>query len=67
MAGLCAHGGAAWLLGFFAWVPWLLTLDAASGWRQVLLRTLGLQVAFALAAFYWLGAALADYTGLHPA
>lgn len=67
MAGLCAHGGAAWLLGFFAWVPWLLSLDAASGWRQVLLRTLGLQVAFALAAFYWLGAALADYTGLHPA
>lgn len=67
LAGLCAHGGAAWALGFVAWVPWLLSLDRAPGWTAVVLRTLGMQLAFTVAAFYWFGAALAAYTGLEPA
>ncbi len=62
--GLYARGGNAYVVGFFALVPWLLALDAdrttgaslRSGWMM--------SVAFAATVFGWFGVAVATYTGI---
>jgi len=62
LAFLYARGGAAWVLGFVALVPWLRVLDVPGS----LARTLGLAwamtVAYTLAVFAWFGGAIGTFT-----
>lgn len=65
LCGLYAQGvqgGPGWALGFIALVPWLRVLDRASSMAHVLLGAWAMAVAYTGAVFYWLGAALGDYT-----
>jgi apolipoprotein N-acyltransferase len=61
---LYAQGGAGFLLGFVALVPWLLVLDRARGFAGAAWRGLLMAVAFVVAVFSWFGAALDAYTGI---
>lgn len=64
LSGLYARGGNAYVVGFFALVPWLLALETdrtvgaslRSGWMM--------SVAFAATVFGWFGVAIATYTGI---
>ncbi|MBX3623485.1 MAG: apolipoprotein N-acyltransferase [Rhizobacter sp.] len=58
---LYALGGAGWVLGFVALVPWLRTLDASPTLGRTLLNAWAMAVAFTLAAFPWFGAAIGHY------
>lgn len=62
MLGLYARGGAGWLLGFVALVPWLRALDANRNLAKSLLSAYFMTVAFTLAAFAWFGTAIGSYT-----
>lgn len=65
LCGLYAHGvqgGPGWMLGFIALVPWLRTLDREASLGRVLLGAWAMAVGYTAAVFYWLGAALGDYT-----
>lgn len=64
LLGVYARGGIAWVLGFLALVPWLLTLDQARTLRAALLSAWLMSVAFALAVFGWFGTAIGSFTGL---
>ncbi|MBW8368097.1 MAG: apolipoprotein N-acyltransferase [Arenimonas sp.] len=64
LLGLYAHGGAAWVLGFVALVPWLLVLDAGRTARSALAAGLLMSVAFVACLFAWFGAAIGAYTGI---
>ncbi len=67
MLWLYARGGAAWVLGFVALVPWLRTLDA----RPTAWRTLGkawlMSVALTGAMFAWFGLAMGRYLQVNEA
>ena len=63
---LYARGGAAFLLGFIALVPWMLGLQACQGWRGTLLGAWAMTIAFVLAVFGWFAFAIAGYLGLSP-
>lgn len=62
LCGLYARGGAAWVLGFVALVPWLRTLDADTSLARTLLGAWAMSVAFTAAVFFWFGTALGAYT-----
>ncbi|QWP74763.1 apolipoprotein N-acyltransferase [Lysobacter sp. K5869] len=64
LLGLYARGGYAWVLGFVALVPWLLTLDRDTTWPRALANGALMSVAFVAAVFYWFGAAIGAYTGM---
>jgi apolipoprotein N-acyltransferase len=55
MAFLYARGGAAWVLGFVALVPWLRTLDQTGSLAATLLGAWGMSIAFTAAVFAWFG------------
>jgi apolipoprotein N-acyltransferase len=57
-----ARGGAAWVLGFVALVPWLRALDAGRSLRRSLLSGWLMSVGYTAAVFYWFGSALGAYT-----
>jgi len=61
LAGLYANGGIAWVLGFVALVPWLLSLDAPGSLVRTLLLAWAMSVAFTLAVFGWFGGAIGAY------
>ncbi len=61
---LYARGGAGWLLGFVALVPWLRTLAATQTLGRTLLNAWAMSVAFTLAVFPWFGAAIGHYAQL---
>jgi apolipoprotein N-acyltransferase len=67
LAGLCARGGVAWVLGFVALVPWLRTLDATRTVAGALLSGYAMSVAFTAAVFSWFGTAIGHYTHLGTA
>jgi apolipoprotein N-acyltransferase len=67
LLGLYARGGAGWLLGFIALVPWLRTLDATRSLVGALLSGWLMSVAFTAAAFAWFGTAIGSYSQLGPA
>ncbi len=58
---LYARGGAGWLLGFVALVPWLRTLAAERSLAGALLGGYAMSVAFTAAVFAWLGSAIGAY------
>lgn len=62
MSGLYARGGAGWLLGFVALVPWLRTLDASRTLAATLLGAYAMSLAFTAAVFAWFGTAIGSYT-----
>ncbi|MED5618165.1 apolipoprotein N-acyltransferase [Ideonella sp. BN130291] len=62
LCGLYARGGAGWLLGFVALVPWLHTLDRSRTLVGTLLGAWGMCVAFTAAGFAWFGSAIGQYT-----
>lgn len=64
--GVYAHGGAAYLLGFVALVPWLLALDGVRGAGGALRHGLLMSIAFAIAVFSWFGFAIGGFTGIGP-
>lgn len=64
---LYSRGGAGWLLGFVALVPWLRTLDAQPSLARALLVAWAMTVAYTAAAFAWLGLAIGSYTQLGAA
>ncbi|WP_280155530.1 apolipoprotein N-acyltransferase [Piscinibacter sp. XHJ-5] len=67
MSCLYARGGAGWLLGFVAFVPWLRTLDASRTPAGALVAACAMSVAFTAAVFAWFGIAIGDYTRLGAA
>lgn len=62
LSALYARGGAGWVLGFVALVPWLRSLDAMRTLAGALLGAYFMAVAFTAAAFGWFGAAIGSYT-----
>lgn len=64
---LYARGGAGWLLGFVALVPWLRTLDAQRSLAGALLVAWAMAVAYTVAVFAWFGSAIGSYTQLGAA
>ena len=65
-AALCwlyARGGAAWVLGLFALVPWLRTQDAPRTLAATLLDAWAMSVAYTAAVFAWFAGAIGGYTG----
>ena len=61
---LYARGGAGWLFGFVALVPWLRTLDANRTLGGTLLGAYAMAVAFTAVVFPWFGSAIGSYTQL---
>jgi len=64
---LYSRGGAGWLLGFVALVPWLRTLDAQRSLAHALLVGWAMSIAYTAAAFAWFGSAIGNYTQLGTA
>ena len=62
LAFLYARGGAAWVLGFVAFMPWLRALDGAGSLKRTLLLAWGMAVAYVLAVFAWFGSAIGEFT-----
>jgi apolipoprotein N-acyltransferase len=67
MSGLYVRGGAGWLLGFVALVPWLRSLDAQRTLAGSLLNAWAMSAAFSAAAFAWFGSAVGHYSQLGAA
>ena len=67
MAFLYARGGAGWVLGFVALVPWLRTLDRSRSLAATLLGACAMSVAYTAAVFAWFGFAIGNYTQLGAA
>lgn len=61
LCALYARGGAGWLLGFVAFVPWLRTLDARRSIGGLLLDAWAMSVAYTVAVFAWFGSAVGSY------
>lgn len=66
MLGLYARGGAGWVLGFVALVPWLLALEAIPTFAGAVRSGLLMSVVFVAAVFAWFGVAIGAYTGIGP-
>ena len=64
---LYARGGAAWVLGFVALVPWLRTLDASPTAARTLLNAWAMSVAVTGAMFAWFGLAMGRYAQVNEA
>ncbi|HEY0584816.1 MAG TPA: apolipoprotein N-acyltransferase [Pseudoduganella sp.] len=67
MTALYAHGGAAWVLGFFLLVPWLLALDGQRSLGGTVLGAWAMSLAYTAAGFAWFGAAFGRYSQLGEA
>ena len=67
MAFLYARGGAGWVLGFVALVPWLHALDRSRSLAATLLGACAMSVAYTAAVFAWFGFAIGNYTQLGAA
>jgi apolipoprotein N-acyltransferase len=67
LSALYARGGAGWVLGFVALVPWLRTLDANRTLAGALLGACAMSVAFTAAVFAWFGTAIGNYAQLGAA
>lgn len=61
------RGGAAWVLGFVALVPWLRALDTSQTLARALLGAWAMSAAYTAAVFAWFGAAIGSYTQLGAA
>jgi apolipoprotein N-acyltransferase len=61
---LYAQGGAGWLLGFVALVPWLRALDGERTIGGALLGAWAMALAYTAAGFAWFGEAIGNYTQL---
>jgi apolipoprotein N-acyltransferase len=62
--GLYSRGSVAYLLGFVALVPWLLSLNSiTSAWRAIGSGVL-MSALFSIAVFAWFGVAIGTYTGM---
>ncbi|TDP63219.1 apolipoprotein N-acyltransferase [Roseateles toxinivorans] len=59
---LYARGGAGWLLGFVALVPWLRSLAMERSLATGLLSGWAMSVAYTAAVFAWFGSAIGSYT-----
>ncbi|MBT9500130.1 MAG: apolipoprotein N-acyltransferase [Burkholderiaceae bacterium] len=59
---LYARGGAGWLLGFVALVPWLRTLATERSLAAGLLSGWAMSIAYTAAVFAWFGSAIGSYT-----
>ena len=59
---LYVRGGIAWMLGFVALVPWLLSLDVQASLARTLASAWAMAVAFTLAVFAWFGGAIGAFT-----
>jgi len=57
-----ARGGAGWMLGFVALVPWLRALDRAGPLARTLLLAWAMTVAYTLAVFAWFAGAIGEFT-----
>ncbi|HEY8975075.1 MAG TPA: apolipoprotein N-acyltransferase, partial [Burkholderiaceae bacterium] len=57
-----ARGGAGWVLGFLALVPWLRALDVPGPLARTLLLAWAMTVAYTLAVFGWFGGAIGQFT-----
>ncbi|MDQ3289112.1 MAG: apolipoprotein N-acyltransferase [Pseudomonadota bacterium] len=64
LLGFYARGGPAWVLGFVALVPWLITLDSQRTVGSVLISGWLMSLAFTAAVLSWFGAAIGSYTGI---
>jgi apolipoprotein N-acyltransferase len=64
LAGVYAHGGAGWLLGFVVFVPWLIALDGCRSLAGTLAWAYAMTLAYTAAVFAWFGAAIGSYTGI---
>lgn len=64
LLGLYARGGPAWVLGFVALVPWLVTLDTERTFWGDMLSGWLMSLAFVVAVFSWFGAAIGAFTGV---
>lgn len=64
LVGLYARGGMAWVLGFVALLPWLLTLNAERSLGGALRSAWLMSIAFSAAVMFWFGAAFGDYVGI---
>lgn len=64
LLGLYARGGPAWVLGFVALVPWLITLDTERTIGGPLVSGWLMSLAFVVAVFSWFGAAIGSFTGI---
>lgn len=62
LIGLYARGGAGWLLGFVALVPWLRVLDTHETLGRAMASAYAMSVAFTAAACAWFGVAIGSYT-----
>ena len=62
--GLYSRGGNAYLLGFIALVPWLLTLNAVTTLSAAMRSGVLMSVLFVAAVFAWFGVAIGAYTGI---
>ncbi len=64
LLGQYASGGSAYLLGFVALVPWLLSLQTTRSWSLALVSGWVMAIAFVAAVFGWFGAAFGAYVGV---
>jgi len=62
LAFVYARGGAAWVLGFVAFAPWLRALDVPGPLARTVLLAWAMTVAYTLAVFAWFGAAIGQFT-----
>ena len=59
---LYVQGGIAWMLGFVALVPWLLSLAAQPTLARALISAWAMSIAFTLAVFAWFANAIGAFT-----
>ena len=60
------RGGAGWVLGFVALVPWLWVLDRSRTWAGTLAAALAMTLVLVGVVFFWFGSAIGRFTGLGP-
>ena len=57
------RGGAGWMLGFVALLPWLWVLDRCRTALHTLLAGMAMTLALVLAGFWWFGLAIGRFSG----
>lgn len=67
LLALFSRGGAGWLLGFVALLPWLWLLDRPRTWAGTLGLAVAMAMALAMACFWWFGLAMGRFTGVGAA
>ena len=64
LLALYGRGGAGWVLGFVALLPWLWLLDRTRTWAGTLALGLAMTLALVAASFWWFGLAIGRFTGV---